>query len=165
MRRLDQSTVTALPGTESARGPFFWPDGRWVGFWASGKLKKTPVDGGSPVILCDATDLQGGSWGEDGNIIAALGNGKLTRVASSGGPPTLVADLTMESVAPVWPQVLQGGKAIVFTARGRLGSNGATIEVLSLSDGKRRRLARSVAYGRGLSTCHLAYRHPRTPFA
>ncbi|MDX6560151.1 MAG: hypothetical protein QOF72_3200, partial [Blastocatellia bacterium] len=65
-RPLAQSSVTELPGTEGARGPFFSPDGGWVGFEASGKLKKTPVEGGSPVVLCDSTNLLGASWGEDG---------------------------------------------------------------------------------------------------
>ena len=55
-RRLDQSQVVEMPGTDGARGPFFSPDGRWVGFWSSGKLKKTAVDGGSPVALCDGID-------------------------------------------------------------------------------------------------------------
>src|SRR6202035_1611178 len=31
MRRLDQSTVTILAGTEGAVDPFFSPDGQWIG--------------------------------------------------------------------------------------------------------------------------------------
>lgn len=78
-RRLDESEATELAGTEGARGPFFSPDGEWVGFWAAGKLKKTPVGAGSPVVLCDATDLFGGSWGDDGTIV------RRSVEASSGG--------------------------------------------------------------------------------
>jgi hypothetical protein len=34
--------------------------------WAAdGKLKKVALDGGARVVLCDATDLLGASWGED----------------------------------------------------------------------------------------------------
>jgi serine/threonine-protein kinase len=38
-RRLDQAVATKLAGTEGAYGPFFSPDGRWIGFFAPGKLK------------------------------------------------------------------------------------------------------------------------------
>ena len=127
-RRLDQAISTELPGTDGARGPFLSPDGQWVGFWASGSLKKTAIDGGSPVVLCDAVDLSGASWGGDGNIIAALSFGKLSTVPSSSGRPKIVADLTHESVDPRWPQVLPDGRHVLFTAVGPQGPNGANIE-------------------------------------
>ena len=43
-----------VEGTENARMPFFSPDGRWLGFVADGKLRKVPVDGGTPLTICDA---------------------------------------------------------------------------------------------------------------
>jgi serine/threonine-protein kinase len=46
-RRLDQSEFTPFSGTEGANMPFFSPDGQWIGFFADGKLKKIPVQGGS----------------------------------------------------------------------------------------------------------------------
>jgi serine/threonine-protein kinase len=164
-RRLDESQVTELAGTEGARGPFFSPDGEWVGFWAEGKLKKTPVEGGSPVILCDATDLLGGSWGEDGNIVAALGGGKLWRISSSGGPPVSVLDLTKESADPRWPQVLSNGNVVLFTAVGAADTNGATIQALSLLTGKRTVLARGGTFGRYSSSGYLTYVNQGTLFA
>ena len=36
-----------LDGTDDARSPFFSPDGRWIGFFARGKLKKVTVSGAS----------------------------------------------------------------------------------------------------------------------
>jgi hypothetical protein len=85
-RRLDQPMTTELAGTEGAFAPFFSPDGQWVAFFAPGKLKKVSVEGGPTMVLCDAPNARGGSWGEDGNIIAALTNvGALSRVLSSGG--------------------------------------------------------------------------------
>src|SRR6185503_14701421 len=47
-RRLDQTKFTPLAGTEGASFPFFSPDGRWVAFFADGKLKKLALDGGAP---------------------------------------------------------------------------------------------------------------------
>jgi hypothetical protein len=116
-RRLDQPAVSRLPGTEGGRVPFLSPDGRWVGFWADGKLKRTPVDGGSPVVLCEATDVLGASWGEDGQIIAALNpTGKLWSIPDNGGTPRAVVDLTSVSMAPQWPQLLPGGHGVVYAA-------------------------------------------------
>ena len=54
MRPLDQFGATLLAGTDGASKPFFSPDGRWVGFFGSGKLQKVSIDGGAPIILCDA---------------------------------------------------------------------------------------------------------------
>src|SRR5262245_24718506 len=61
LRPLEQPKGTQMPGTEGAYGPFFSPDGQWVGFFAQGKLKKTRVDGGEPIFLCDAPAGRGGS--------------------------------------------------------------------------------------------------------
>ena len=53
----------ALQGTDGATNPFFSPDGRWLAFFAQGKLKKVPTSGGTPVVLCDASSSRGGNWG------------------------------------------------------------------------------------------------------
>ena len=51
LRRLDTLQATELPGTTDARDPFFSPDGRWVAFFADGKLKKISVSGGAAVAF------------------------------------------------------------------------------------------------------------------
>jgi serine/threonine-protein kinase len=163
--RLGETIPTELPGTDGARGPFFSPDGQWVGFWASGRLKKTAIDGGAPVVLCEAVDLSGGSWGEDGRIIAALSFGKLSTVPSSFGAPTILADFTDDSIDPRWPQVLPGDRYVLFTAVGPQGPNGANIEVLSLADGTRKVLVRGGTFGRYLSSGYLMYVNQGTLFA
>lgn len=163
-RALDQTQATELPDTEGAMGPFFSPDGRWVGFRASGQLKKIPIDGGLPVVLCDAPDLLGASWADDGTIIAALIRGRLWRVSASGGQPTAVLDLAAESRFPVWPQILPGSKWLLYTTIGATGANGANIEALSLVDGRRTVLLRGGTFGRYL-TGYLLYVNQGTLFA
>src|SRR5262249_26691402 len=79
-RRLDEAEATVMAGTEGARGPFFSPDGQWIGFWADNKLKKAPVGGGPPAVICDAATLSqglfGASWGSDDTIVfSARGEG------------------------------------------------------------------------------------------
>ncbi|MBV8906556.1 MAG: winged helix-turn-helix domain-containing protein, partial [Acidobacteriia bacterium] len=124
-RRLDQSQLTLLPGTEGAAtegaaSPFFSPDGQWIAFFAQGKLKKISVEGYQVVTLCDAdTHAAGhfslfyptGSWGDDGNIVAALGVAVgLSRIPASGGPPTLLRFRREHAELYRWPQVLPGSE-------------------------------------------------------
>jgi serine/threonine-protein kinase len=166
-RRLDQPNATELAGTQGARAPFFSPDGQWVAFFAQSKLKRISVEGGAAITLCDATNPQGGSWGEDGNIIAALNTrGGLSRIPSSGGAPTPVTELQNGEVTHRWPQVLPGGKTVLFTGHTAIvGSDGANIEVMSLADHRRKTLQRSGTFGRYLPSGHLIYVTRGTLFA
>jgi hypothetical protein len=68
LRSLDSDVSTPVPGTEGGVGPFFSPDGKWVGFFAGPKLEKVALAGGAPIPLADARDPRGAVWGEDGNI-------------------------------------------------------------------------------------------------
>jgi serine/threonine-protein kinase len=40
-----------VAGTEGGVGPFFSPDGEWLGFFAEGELKKVSLRGGATVTL------------------------------------------------------------------------------------------------------------------
>ena len=166
-RRLDQPAATELAGTDAAYAPFFSPDGQWIGFFGIGRLKKVSVEGGAVIDLCVAPNGRGGSWGEDGNIIAALSfGGGLSRIPSGGGMPIAVTDLAQGEVTHRWPQILPGGKAILFTTNGTLaGFDGASIEVMSLADHRRKTLMRGGAYARYLPSGHLVYISRGTLFA
>ena len=165
-RRLDQPNATELAGTQGAWGPFFSRDGQWVGFFSPGKLHKISVEGGSAITLCDASTGEGGSWGEDGNIIAALSNNSgLSRIPSAGGPPTSVTDLQSGEVTHRWPQILPGGKAVLFTASSSAAFDAANIEVMSLADHRRKTLVRGGTFGRYLPSGHLVYVNRGTLFA
>jgi serine/threonine protein kinase/Tol biopolymer transport system component len=166
-RRLDQPTATELAGTQGAYEPFFSQDGQWVAFFTSGKLQKISVDGGSAITLCSASNGVGGSWGEDGNIIAGLsGQSGLSRISSAGGPPTSVTDLQNGEVTHRWPQILPGGKAVLFTAHSSFsGFDDATIEVISLADHRRKTLVRGGTFGRYSPSGHLTYVNKGTLFA
>src|SRR2546426_97798 len=151
-RQLDQEKATPLGGTEAALGSFFSPDGQFVGFFADGKLKKVSVHGGGPVVLCDAPEGRGGSWGEDGNIIAALSlTDSLSRVPADGGTPQRVTELDKDKkeITHRWPQVLPGSQAVLFTAHTTTANyEEAAIEAQSLKTGKRKTLVRGGFYGR-----------------
>src|SRR5262249_3311790 len=129
-RALDSSESIAVPGTEGASMPFFSPDGEWIGFFADGKLKKGPWGGGSPVALATARIPVGGSWGSDGTIVyAPTQNGGLWRVSSQGGEPEELTrpDFKEKGYTHCWPQVLEGGRGILFTV---WGSTSSTANIL-----------------------------------
>src|SRR5207245_7857752 len=111
--------AAALSGTENARDPFFSPDGQWIGFFAGGKLEKISVQGGAAVTLCDVPDGRGGSWGDDGTIVFTPNNrAALSKVSSAGGTPQPLTTLDKQEgeITQRWPQVLPGGKAVLFTS-------------------------------------------------
>ena len=164
-RGLDEVRAVELAGTDGAYAPFFSPDGEWLAFFTSGKLKKVPVAGGVVVDLCDAGRIStaGGSWGEDGNIIAALSAGAgLMRIPSTGGDPTPVTERP-QGGSHRWPQVLPGGKAVVFTEATASSSavEEFSIEAISLADQRRKTLVRGGTFGRYLpvsnGTGYLVY--------
>jgi hypothetical protein len=75
LRALDRLDAVPMPGTRYGRAPFFSPDGRWVGFFAEGQLKKALVSGGAPTTLSPASEGMGGTWGE-GDTIAYVARGQ-----------------------------------------------------------------------------------------
>jgi serine/threonine-protein kinase len=167
-RQLDQPNATELPGTEGAWGPFFSPDGQWVAFFGggSGGLAKVSLQGGKVIALCKVNLGGGGSWGDDGNIIAAREGFGLSRIPSAGGAPTPVTKLAPGEVIHRWPQVLPGGKAAIFSAyRSMYGLDSATVQVVSLRDGRRKTLVHGGTWGRYLLSGHLVYVNKGTLFA
>src|SRR5438128_2571283 len=114
-----------LSGTGGAQSPFFSPDGQWLAFFADGKLKKISVTGGAAVTLSDAPLGRGGAWGDDGNIVftpnTVVGT-SLQQVSSAGGKAEPLTKLGQAEAVQRWPQVLPGGKAVLFTSHS--ASNG-----------------------------------------
>jgi hypothetical protein len=69
VRSLNRLDVRMLPGTEGAQSPFFSPDGRWLGFFADGRLQKVAIAGGAPVPLSDTPQPAGGVWIDRGSCL------------------------------------------------------------------------------------------------
>jgi Tol biopolymer transport system component len=111
-RGMNDLDARPIRGTEQARYPRFSPDGQWVGFVQSGRLKKIPLSGGPAVPI--AENVTHVSWGER-DVIAFTGAGTLWRVSATGGVPGRVATLdTTRGETSIWPHVLPGGRSAVF---------------------------------------------------
>ena len=169
-RRLDQSSVNALPGTESAFDPFFSPDGKHVAFFADGRLKTIELESGSITDLANAVNPAGGSWGDDGRIVFHRAPTlDLWSVPANGGELTQIARDPELTAGRYWPQVLPGGQAILFT-RTILGATGANIgsariEAMTFKDGRRHVLVEGATFGRYAASGHLLYLRRGTVFA
>ena len=77
------------------------------------------VVGGAAVTLCDAPNGRGGWWADDGSIVFTPNNipqTSLQRVSSAGGTPQPLTMLASGEVTQRWPQVLPGGRAVLFTS-------------------------------------------------
>ena len=71
LRSLATTTAQPLAGTEGATDPFWSPDGRSIGFFAGGALKRLDLGGGAPQTLAPVTNGRGGTWNADGVIVFA----------------------------------------------------------------------------------------------
>jgi serine/threonine-protein kinase len=171
LRSLNRAQPTPLSGTDGAYSPFFSPDGQWVAFFASGKLKKISVSGGAAVTLCDAPAARGGTWADDGTIVLApdvnsVPNVPLQRVSSAGGKAEPLTSLADGEVTQRYPQVLPGGHAVLFTSSSTVGAfDDANLVVVTLPIGTRKIVQRGGYQGRYVSSGHLVYLHEGTLFA
>jgi Tol biopolymer transport system component/predicted Ser/Thr protein kinase len=139
VRPLEQVNARTLAGTEDAQHPFWSPDGRWIGFFAEGKLKKIPATGGAvQVVTQTATDFRGGTWGPDDTIVFASGTGPLFRVASAGGRATPASAVAEGSNR--FPQFLPDGRHFLHIA---LSSEQSGIYAGSLDDKSMKLLVRT----------------------
>jgi len=108
-----------LVGTQGASYPFWSPDGKFIGFFADGKLKKVDASGGQTQVLCDAPNGRGGAWNRDGVIVftpdALQG---LFRVSSWGGSPVELTkpDGSRFQASHRWPVFLPDGKHFLYLA-------------------------------------------------
>ena len=137
VRPLDSVTAQPLAGTEGAHFPFWSPDSRSVGYFASGKLMKIDTFGGPTQTICDAPSGRGGTWSAAGTIVLApLVAGGLDQVSAAGGSPTPLVERDQDSLR--WPVFLPDGRHFIYWAGKLLFStlpNAAGIYLGSL-DGK-----------------------------
>jgi len=119
IRPMDSLHARLLPGTEAAAFPFWSPDGRYIAFFAGGKLKKIDPQGGPPAIICDAPDGRGGSWNQQGDIVfTPTVNSPIYRVSASGGPISQLTtqDPSKNETTHRWPWFLPDGRHFIFLA-------------------------------------------------
>jgi serine/threonine-protein kinase len=127
----------------------FSPDGQWIAFFTETALKKVPLAGGTPTILCPTPPVtRGGVWADDSVIyFARTFTGGLQSVPANGGRPTpmTTVDLKAGESNHLLPEALPGADAVLYTMWE--GGDFATASVWSFSPstGARKRLLDSAS--------------------
>jgi Tol biopolymer transport system component len=150
LRDIGDWEARAIPGTDvDPVSPVFSPDGQWIAFWAGfdGQIKKIAVSGGAPVSLAPAEVPYGRmSWTGDDQIVWSQSTGIMTVPANGGTATSLVAS---EQGSAISPQILPGGKAVLF-------HSGSELVVRSLESGERKVLFAGIN-ATYISTGHIVY--------
>ena len=171
VRRLDELQATRLPGTEDAMSAFFSPDGASIAFFTSNHLKRVAVTGGAATNLTTAGGAggRGGAWSEDGTIVfqpTTAPFSKLMRVADTGGTPVPLVARGVDNGAQRWPDVLPGGRAVLYTANlSPTGWDNANVVVQPLPAGPPRTIVEGGYYARYVASGHVLYIKGGTLFA
>jgi eukaryotic-like serine/threonine-protein kinase len=137
LRPLDSLHARALPGTEGALSPFWSPDGRFIAFFAEGKLKKIDSTDGPAHPVCDASFEGTGSWSPDGSILfaeAAPGREGIHRVPADGGRPerVTVPDSGRKEKFHFWPHFLPDGRHFLYVVLAYGGAQDHEVRIGSL---------------------------------
>jgi len=164
VRALDALEPVAIAtGTGGAGLPFLSPDGQWVGFAnTSFEIRKVAITGGAAQTIARADGiLQGATWAADDTIIFATNRPStgLQRVSASGGEPATLTrpDRERGEADHLWPELLPGGHAVLFTITSQTGDvDAAQVAVLDL----RTRTQKILEHGTDahyVSSGHLVY--------
>jgi serine/threonine-protein kinase len=156
-----------LTGTEGVELAFFSPDGKWIGFFASGQLKKVSLESGEVLPLCDVPGRPGGaSWGSDDTIIFSQDRA-LRRVPAAGGESAVLTELGDREMAHCWPDILPDGKAVLFTITTIDSSYyyDADIVVRNLQTGEQKIVVKGGSQPRYVPTGHVVYGRSGTLYA
>jgi Tol biopolymer transport system component/predicted Ser/Thr protein kinase len=132
VRPLATLTARALPGTEGAAwASAFWsPDGRYIGFAATGKLKKVDVSGGPPITLAGFSGtFAGGTWNKQNVIVFGTSESPLQKVDAAGGTPTPVTAQDKDE-NPRWPWFLPDDQHVLYVS---VRGSGRELRIASLT--------------------------------
>ncbi len=163
IRAMDRDASLRMPRSEGAAMPFFSPDSRWLGYVAAGKLYKTLVAGGMPIMVCDAgPECRGASWTPRNEIVLATAPATgLSIVSAEGGALRMLTKLDFAKGERThrWPDVLPSGRHVLFTVAhaGSASFDEGEIVVASLDGGERHGVVRHGSCARYVPSGHVVY--------
>jgi Tol biopolymer transport system component len=164
VRALDTLEPVRIVSGRFLGGPFVSPNSQWVGFSSDNNaLMKVRITGGPPITLTTVDGVpRGATWAPDNTIIFATGNPAtgLQRVSADGGTPEVLTqpDHAQDEGDHVWPELLPGGRAVLFTITSRTGGlERAQIAVRDLRTGTHKVLLHGGSHARYVASGHLVY--------
>ena len=134
VRTLDTAGAQVLRGTERARGPFWSPDSRSIGFFADSDLKRIEARGGAVQTVIHTLAGTTAAWGPDGTILfSGTPVPVLRRVNAGGGTVETATTAAAESTGHRHPVFLPGGRQFLFFAGGPDAVRGVYLGTLESS--------------------------------
>lgn len=140
VKSVDNPRSEKFPDTNGAATPFYSPDGKWIGFYAKGKIRRSPANGGRPVDIASFPQLQRGlSWGDDGAIVFSPGfRDPLWSISADGGEATKLTVLEDHTAAQHSdPFVLPGSRQVLHGRSSNAGEPEIWLTDLASSDSRR----------------------------
>ena len=116
LKKSNELTASPIRGSdENLTNPFFSPDGEWIGYNTirNNQYKKISINGGSSVKLCEGENWATPTWVADDMIVFG-GLGRITLAYPNKGTTEEIIK-GQEDEWLLWPQILPGGKAVLFT--------------------------------------------------
>jgi len=137
VQNLNELTAKKLDGTEGASFPFWSPDGKFLGYFADGHLKKVAAAGGPVTTLAETPNARGGAWNQDNVIIYEPDyRDSIWKISGAGGTPERLTKFeTGKHTTHRWPRFLPDGKHFLFFATNHSGGSEQGIYLGSMQDG------------------------------
>jgi len=120
IRPLNSQKAYQLPGIDEAYRSFWSPDSKYLAFFdrTLGQLKKVPISGGHPQVICKAGGSDG-SWGRNDIILFDdfEGGNRIGQVSALGGESRLAVapDTSTGERVCSWPYFLPDGRHFIYT--------------------------------------------------
>jgi serine/threonine-protein kinase len=123
LRYAERIEAVPVAGGRRGMGPFFSPDGRWLGFLDGARMVKVPLAGGAPVTICDSCSGFNFHWGSDDTVryhSAPPGDANWRRVlmavsAQGGRPHEFARPDSTSGEAFRAPILLPGRRTVLFS--------------------------------------------------
>jgi serine/threonine-protein kinase len=160
VRPLDQLEATAIvTGTAPLNFVFVTPDGQSVGFDEGQTIKRVALAGGPVSTFAEPIPHQGATWEADDTVIIGSYTAGLQRVSAGGAVAALTRTAPERGeLAHAWPEMLPGGRAVLFTVLAAKGGIAAAqVAVLDLATRTSTVLVRGGSHAHYVSSGHLVY--------
>ena len=166
-RPLDTYTVEASPGTEGAVNPFFSPDGKWIGFFSEGILRKVLNSGGKINNLCNLSEYGNAIWlPNDSIVIGGIPGEGLKIVSASGGSPSNLT--TVDFDKGEWkhnePSYIYGTSKILYVVESGSQAN-LSINIFNYKSGEGKVLILNASAPKYIRSGHLLHESEGSVYA
>jgi serine/threonine-protein kinase len=129
LKRREDLEAQPLAGTEGGTGPFFSPDGAWIGFFVRQEMRRVPISGGTSLRLVDSININypGGAWLDDGSIVFHAWP-DLRILPPDGGASRVIAPRDgFDGQLPWLPKALPDSRGVLFITCGVSGTSSCAL--------------------------------------